>query len=535
MQAAPSISVKGAAIALPLIAALAALAGFLALQFVTYTIAGAFEYPLDDPYIHLAMAEGIARGTYGVNVGEAASAASSILYPLLLAPFASAPIGQFAPLAINAVMVVLAGGLWGACLHTGGFRGIWAVLAALLGPVALNMPTVAFTGLEHSAHLVASLCIILGLSTLIRTDRAPWWLALAIVIAPLLRLEGLALSGLALIVLIWRGKAWLGLLLATVLIAALTGFMAFLTSLGLSPLPGSVLAKMDMGAPQTHGIMRLIAQMQANMGHQAGMLLVALIAVALLMPLYAKRLRWEGRDALLRVLALAGLAHLMLGQVGWMDRYEHYIIVSLIAGLTLAMAGLSGADHRRMAVVLTIALALSAATYLPHLRDFAYAPRGLHLQQAEMARFARQIEAPVAVNDLGRVTWQNPNYVLDVIGLGSAEALAARQSRTANDPAWLAPLLTAHGVRLAMVYDNWFGAEMKSSGWAKIGTLGQEPAHLGALGSVEVAFYAPPDQADALTAAARNWAKNLPEGATFKLGARDGSGEILKGERYSAP
>ena len=41
--------------------------------------AGRFTYTLDDPYIHLALAERIRRGLYGINPGEAASPASSLL------------------------------------------------------------------------------------------------------------------------------------------------------------------------------------------------------------------------------------------------------------------------------------------------------------------------------------------------------------------------------------------------------------------------------------------------------------------------
>jgi hypothetical protein len=150
-----------------------------------------------------------------------------------------------------------------------------------------------------------------------------------------------------------------------------------------------------------------------------------------------------------------------------------------------------------------------------------------------MARFARLVEAPVAVNDLGRVTLDNPNYVLDIMGLGNAEALAQRQARPANDVTWLEPLLKSHDVQVAMVYDNWFGGEMKSTGWTRIGTLAQRPSlrHpepiLGPAGSIEVAFYAPPDVAERITALAVDWAKDLPEGAQFKLGLRAGDGEIL--------
>jgi len=524
---------------LPLIAALAALLAFCALQFVAYHLAGAFDYPLDDPYIHLAMADGIARGTYGVNIGEAASAASSILYPVLLAPFASAASGQYAPVILNTVMLGVAGALWGAALALGGFRGVWAVLAALLGPILLNMPMVAFSGMEHSAHLVASLLIVLGLSHLIRTGRVSVWFALALLIAPLLRLEGLALAGLALLVLIWRGKAWSGGALALILIAAIAGYMAYLTGQGLSPVPGSVMAKIEMGAPSSQalasGPLKVLAMLGTNLNKPGGLLLAALVAVALLMPRYVKRLREEGRDTLLRVIAVAGFAHLLFGQIGWMDRYEHYILVTLMAGLALAMAGLGAPDHRLMARVLSIALVLLGALYLPHLRDYIYAPRGLHLQQAQMARMAQQIQAPVAVNDLGRVAWRNPNYVLDIFGLGSAQALAARTNRPAGDRTWLTPLLAEHEIVLAMVYDSWFGGEMKATGWTKIGTLGQTEVHLGALGSVEVAFYAPPDHAEAMTRAATEWANDLPVGAYFKLGPRDGDGEVLTGPKYTGP
>jgi len=38
-------------------------------------------YSLDDPYIHLALAENMARGHFGVNLGEASNPSSSIIWP----------------------------------------------------------------------------------------------------------------------------------------------------------------------------------------------------------------------------------------------------------------------------------------------------------------------------------------------------------------------------------------------------------------------------------------------------------------------
>src|SRR5258708_14776519 len=48
---------------------------------------GIFTYPLDDSYIHLAVAKNLALSNiWAISSHEFASAASSILYPFLLSP-----------------------------------------------------------------------------------------------------------------------------------------------------------------------------------------------------------------------------------------------------------------------------------------------------------------------------------------------------------------------------------------------------------------------------------------------------------------
>lgn len=64
---------------------------------------GLFIYALDDTYIHLAMAENIARWHYGINLETYVAASSSILWPFLLALFQG---WEYAPLLIN----ILSGG-----------------------------------------------------------------------------------------------------------------------------------------------------------------------------------------------------------------------------------------------------------------------------------------------------------------------------------------------------------------------------------------------------------------------------------------
>src|SRR4051812_10496801 len=64
---------------------------------------GRLIFTLDDPYIHLSLAETIASGGYGVNSGEFSSPSSSILYPLLLVIPERLGLGPLGALVINAV------------------------------------------------------------------------------------------------------------------------------------------------------------------------------------------------------------------------------------------------------------------------------------------------------------------------------------------------------------------------------------------------------------------------------------------------
>jgi len=60
-----------------------------------------FIYTLDDPYIHLALAKGISHFHYGINASEFSAPSSSILWPFLMAPFASLQGFWLVPLVVN--------------------------------------------------------------------------------------------------------------------------------------------------------------------------------------------------------------------------------------------------------------------------------------------------------------------------------------------------------------------------------------------------------------------------------------------------
>lgn len=69
--------------------------------FILKLNSGTFIYSMDDPYIALALSDQISHGNYGINAGQHAAPASSILFPFLLAAAAGTSLHPYLPLIIN--------------------------------------------------------------------------------------------------------------------------------------------------------------------------------------------------------------------------------------------------------------------------------------------------------------------------------------------------------------------------------------------------------------------------------------------------
>ncbi len=510
----PAATDQGNAWRLPLLAAGAAVLAHFALQVAAWMIAGVFEYPLDDPYIHLAIAEQIASGGYGVNDGEIAAAASSPIYPLLLTPFAESAVQRYLPLFWNVVGLVAAALLWGRILWQAGYRGGLGVVLAIAGPVALNMTGLAFTGMEHMLHTAASLAIVLGLLILTDEDRLTPLLVLGILLAPLLRFEGMALALAAALAVLLLGRVRAGIGLGLLAVLPVMGFCALLWSMGLDPVPSSVRFKMTAGEVVSGGPLEYFRfKLYTAMHQPPGQILLLSILLALGM-MFLPGIRTAPRRILLLTVALAGVGHVLLGKFGWFDRYEIYILATMSAGL-LAAAPLAPTVVPRL--VAAVPVALAGVFYLPTVvAEYPHASRPIHVQQGQMARFAKDfLNEPVAVNDIGYVAWHNPDYVLDLWGLANADIMRLIEAGE-NVPGWAGAQAAEHGIKLAMLYaGDWFRDEEMGAGWQRIGVLHTD-VHVNYLGSDEVVFWLSADaEPEAYTEKLRAWAEGLPEGARF--------------------
>jgi len=474
---------------------------------------GTFTYTLDDPYIHLALSDQIRHGNYGLYPDTHAAPSSSILFPVLLAIGSGTRLHPYLPLLINivslfATLEIVRRYLLHLRLGDDRFAMLAQATTLVLIALSFNLVGVVFTGLEHSLHIALVAATVYGATLLIDRNRMPPWLPFVLVLAPLVRYEGLALSLGTVILLGLRGRPRAALATFLAIAVLLGGFSIYLKHLGLSALPSSIMVKSVVaaggiggGAHQfVHGLTKTVDTM---IGHPIGLplLLIGLFAAArFAQDLFQRGSPWtsNGLISLPLVCLIGGQA--VAGRFGWLERYEDYLLLGVcLISLYLARALVRFAIsperrydtvHRSRFIIVTAAFAallLVGARYVNSTAQVPAAANNVFEQQLQMHRFVDGFyRGPVAVNDLGLVSYRNPYPVLDLGGLGSEKArLMMAHHATAAD---YRTFVAANGVHLVMVYKEWFPGQIPD-GWTRVGTLALSHRMISA-GENEVQFYA---------------------------------------------
>ncbi len=411
-----------------------------------------FTYTLDDPYIHLALARNILLGNYGINLNEPSAPSSSILWPFLLVPFAKLSLAHFeyVPLALNVAWVVLSAIVLDRIFaeRPPFVRGMLSFFILL----ATNGYGLVFSGMEHSLQVLLVIYLTYGL--LNRQELRPGsssnqlflW---SVLLLPLVRYEGAAFSFPILGYLFFAGQRRAALLVGAALVLVMAGFSLYLNSQGLGYVPSSILSKSYYS-----NSFAVVENLRANV-EKYGFLLLPLGWVCI------RHFKDDRGFALL--LPAVALLHFVFGKYGWFGRYEVYFVVFAVV---VTMRELLSWKPTAWWLVLVLPLIFNGLLYATVAVPLAAS--NIAHQQRIMAMIARQLGSSVAVNDLGLVALESSQYVLDLAGLGSIEALVARREN-GTDTTWVRALMNREQVEYAFVYPVAFPAAPVN--WIRVGEL----------------------------------------------------------------
>ena len=490
--------------------------------------AGVLVYPLDDTYIHMAIAKNMAaHGVWGVTAEHFTSATSSPLWTgVLAAVYAVAGVSDWAPLILN----LLAGTVFVislyALLANTGLAAATAAIAAAGIAFAGTLPTMTMIGMEHVLHALGTVWfVVLGARLAGRDEPAGVWPVAALAAAlTLIRYEG-AFAVAAIVMALWIARRWhAGIVIAVAGAVPILLYGLWSQSQGGFPLPNSVLLKGVAPAMSVTGLLQLAMFWTAITGLVANPhLAFLLIAVLGLAAMPRREAGAREREVLALVFVACTLLHLQFARVGWFFRYEAYLVV---LGLVAAAALVRGVEwpalprsRNRFVVAVSVALLIGVLAF-PLLR------RGINALRQAPAAAANIFEQPyqaglflaefyrgrrVAVNDIGAVGYLADVSLLDVWGLASHE-IADLKRRRAYTTAALSEIAERQDVEIAVIHpgvlDETAGVP---PGWQLVGEW--RIADNVVLGASAISFYAVKTGArDALIDHLVTFADRLPAG-----------------------
>lgn len=435
--------------------------------------AGVLVYPLDDTYIHMAMAKNMAvHGVWGVTAEHFTSATSSPLWTGLLAlTYSLVGVSDSAPLVWNLVLgTVVIVSVHRLLLRTG-----LSPRAALFSTLAITflgtLPTLTVIGMEHTLHVLLTIWFVWQAlpSTQAGVPARTWPAAVLAALLTVTRYEG-AFAVAVVAVALWVVRRWrAGSIIAAAGAAPLLAYGLWSLSQGGFLLPNSVLLKGVGPAMTAVGLLQLTLFWRAMTSLMANPHLVVLMVSVLALT----ALRRRGQDAgehevLALIFAACTLLHLQFAAVGWFFRYEAYLVVLglvAVAALVQTVEWSAVPQARRRVVATTTTVLLTGVLAFPLLQRATLAVRqvpaatsNIFEQQYQAGQFLRRFygQQRVAVNDVGAIGYLSNVTLLDVWGLASPET-AALKRRGAFTSAALEQLAVRDAVEIAIIYSSWLG------------------------------------------------------------------------------
>ncbi|MDP8242682.1 MAG: hypothetical protein P9L94_01265 [Candidatus Hinthialibacter antarcticus] len=502
----------------------------------SYQFAHRVLYPIDDPYIHLAMARHFAEhGVWGVSLSGFSASSSSPGWTLLLAA-AFSIIGnhEWLPLALNGAAALTL--VWLMCVYLINQQWHWAAAgaAAIVFSLILPLPALILLGMEHTIHVLLAASMAYTASTLLGKERAKTALVLLFLLAffaTAFRYETVfVIAPLALMFFIrkqWRTA--LGIIICAALPIVMMGAVQVMN--GWEFFPASIVRKSVLGQPGWLFFLQLYERLFGqlfNTGH-------LLIPYVLCLFVFWRKTEtpWNSERILSGVYLCATPLHCAAASIGWFYRYEAYLLA--IAFLALAPLGpqlwtqwkhlASGSPKRERRMVQTIALATALLAITPYVWNASsvlkIAPgcKNLYQQQYQMGLFLKQYyqgEA-VAANDIGAINFLADIRCLDGMGLSSREpSLAAKHGRMGA--AFIESWARQEGASIAVIYESWWRGRLPES-WIKVGewTVDQKVS----VAEPTVSFYAiSPREAERLQKNLMDFTTQLPEGVTANIAVK---------------
>jgi len=495
---------------------------------------GFFPYPIDDTCIHLAIAKNLAvHHVWGISPGEFVSAASSILYPLILAGtvkiFGAHLIIPFLVNVLAAIILLVVMQNWLIRQGVQSWSRLWILVAVVL---LTPLPVLAMAGMEHILQLLFTFLFIVHFSEELEKKtraesknwRFPWTVYLYATLMVTTRYECLSILAIACLILLFHRKFLQSVSLGACAIIPIIIFGLYSMSHGNYFFPNSVILK--SGAPPltfdglydffTGGIFGKLFFSVVGYNTVAPQRLLILLPLAYL--LFNKKMGDKAGYKYMLLLTMAAVfSHLSLTGYAAFPRYEAYLVgcAVVILGVLIEKYGqdlfsinrpLGLAIAYLFTLFLGLPLLLRTTTAFGDLNKASIANYQIQYQLGQFLKKHYNNDA-IALEALGYVSYATDGKKLDIVGLGDIDVARSLKGNyySAN---YLDSLSKKDNVKLA-ICSEYSTIPALLQRWKKVATW-QTPLQYG---GYYVSFYAVDSSiAPSLKKNLVDYQKSLPEG-----------------------
>ena len=482
---------------------------------------GTFCYPLDDTFIHMAVAKNVALfSNWGITPYEWVSTSSSPFFTALLAAlYKIFHVNVYLPSVLGVAGCLLAFVAMQQELNNRTLlttRHKTVILVATLFAGAL--PSLAALGMEHTFQIAFTLFFVHHSADLLcgeETDNKKMGLAaLSGALMVITRYENAFVVAAVCGLLFLRKRFLPSLLIGFISALPVLLFGVYAVKHGGLFIPNSIQIKVRSNWVSLLNGGLAILELAASL---SGLVVLAVVVVLRrYMQQQFNRSAW-----ILTIFILSSLVHAVFGGFGWFYRYEAYLIVLGSFHLLIQFyKWMENGARQNPHFVLLTAVALLCTVNLPlrsinSLRNFVRSTYNIYEQQYQMALFLTKYydHKTVAANDIGAISYMGHVNVIDLWGLGSNDVTKARKGNYWNAD-FMQKFVLEKKAGIAVVYESWFPPALVAQ-WKKAGTW--EVSYSFMLGDTKVTFYAiDPQQAAALQQHLKEFAAQLPRDITVK-------------------
>ena len=468
---------------------------------------GKFVYPLDDSYIHMAIAKNtVQHGVWGVTKYEFSNSTSSPLWTGLLAiTYLVFGVNEISPLGLNLFFGTLALIILYFFIRKYVSNPAIQFAVLLTALFVTPLPSLTLTGMEHIPHIFLTITFLyLFMALLPPTARQRDRVILVFLsgIIPVIRYEGLILVFVVCIIFALQRRIAFAALLGVAALLPVTIYGFWSISRGWYFIPNGVLIKGNIPGTSVSEIANFFLGFDFLTKIQENVHVIFLLLSSLLVFMIYLKKGNQYKPKMLALAAFIGLTllHIQLADTGWFYRYEAYIVFSGIAILGTTIPDIypkpltfkgetTSYNLARMLFLVLIASPFGIRAY-DLLRITPDATNNIYEQQYQMGLFLAHFYQgqTIAANDIGAINYLADIRLLDLWGLGSIQVAELRLQKHYNTNR-ISTLARDTAAFIALVYEDWYeefgGLPAK---WLKVGSW--EVSNNVVLGGNTVSFYA---------------------------------------------